>query len=276
MSEEGKPPDGEGSRYIIEQLRERMVAADQQRERAVQLQAESYERALERQRENQEQQVQASEQRLSDRIAAGDSELLVRIDGIKEAGDKLASERDRAAEALRIVTAKRIEQADMERAKSADRLAETLGERIGSVSTETHSLEKSLNRRVDEGDAHLRQHIDQQVMQIQQALDAARREFDITHESSERAIQKAEAAADKRFDSINKFREQLDSQAKDFMPRELATAQFDEFRKQITELQRKESSKTGQSMGNERAIGLLIGVSTLLLGITVVLVNILL
>ncbi len=106
MSEEQMSSSTEESRYIIEQLRERMAASDHQRERAVELQSETYERALERQRENQEQQALKMERMLSDKIESGDGELLVRIDSIKDAGDKLASERDRAADALRIVTEK--------------------------------------------------------------------------------------------------------------------------------------------------------------------------
>lgn len=146
-------------------------------------------------------------------------------------------------------------------------------QKIGAVSAKTDAMQVSVNERMNEGDAHLRQHIDQQVVQIQQALDAARREFDTVHSSSEKAIQKAENAADKRFEGVNKFREQLNDQAKEFMPRELATAQFDEFRKQITELQRKESTKTGQSRGNEKAVAMLIAVSTVLISATVVVAN---
>lgn len=275
MSDEQQPPNGEQSRYIIEQLRERMVAADKQRERAVELQADSYERALERQRENQEERVNAAELKLSDKIESGDGELLVRIESIKEAGDKLASERDRAAEALRSATQKAIDQADVERAKSADRLAEQLGDRIGAVSGKADAMQTSLHERINEGDHHLRQHIDQQVVQIQGALDAARRETGIIHAASEKAIQKAEAASEKRFEGVNEFREQLSDQAKDFMPRELADAQLAELRKQISDLQRGESKTEGRDAGSDKTLGYLIAASTLVLGIVVVVINVL-
>lgn len=273
-SEPDRTYNGENSRYIIEQLRERMVSADRQRERAVELQAESYERALERQRENQEQHAEETERMLSNKIEAAYKELLVRIENIRDAGDKLALERDRAAEALRSATQKAIEQADVERAKSADRLAEQLKDKIKTESEKTDAVQRSLHERVDEGDAHLRQHIDQQVVQIQQAIEAARRETDIIHNSSEKAIQKAEIAADKRFEGVNKFREQLNDQSKDFMPRELADSQFEEFRKQITDLQRTESSNMGRDAGSDKTTALLIAVSTLVLGAVVVIANI--
>ncbi len=275
MSDGQTPPNGEGSRYIIEQLRERMVAADQQRERAVALQAESYERALERQRENQEEHAAAMERMLSNKIEAGDAELLVRIESIKDAGDKLASERDRAAEALRSATQKATEQADDTRAKSADRLAEQLGDRIGAVSEKTDVIQDSLNERMNEGDSHLRQHIDQQVVQIQQALDAARRETGIIHESSEKAIQKAEDASNKRFDSFNGFREQLNDQAKDFMPREVADAQIKELDKRISSLQQSQDTSAGKDIGSDKTVAYIVTAAGLVLSAVVVVVNVL-
>ncbi len=136
-------------------------------------------------------------------------------------------------------------------------------------------MKSSVHERINEGDAHLRQHIDQQVVQIQQALDAARRETNIIHDSSEKAIQKAEGSSEKRFAAVNAFREQLNDQAKDFMPREVADAQIKELDKRISAIQQSQDTNAGKDQGSDKTTAFLIATSTLALGVVVVIVNIL-
>lgn len=247
-------PDDGGYPYMIGQIQRRLDDSDRQRAQAIEKQADAYEKAIELQKENQETRIEELATLLSEKIGSGDSELLVRIEAIKEAGDKLANERDRAAEALRTANQKALDQANEEKSKSADRLAEQLREKIES------------------GYENLRQHIRQQA----QELEAARRETAIIHEASERAVQKAEAASEKRFEGVNGFREQFNEQSKDFMPRELAETQISEVRKEVTLLRQNQDTSMGKSSGSAATIGYLVAASTLVLGVVVVIVNVLL
>ncbi len=255
MEESNKqtPATTGGNLYMIEQMQRRMDDNDRERARAIEKQSDAYEKAIELQSENQEKRMGELVSLFNEKIRSGDSELGVRIQSIKEAGDKLASERDRAAEALREANQRALQEASVERSKSADRLADQLREKIES------------------GYENLRQHIRQQ----EQELGASRREMTIIHEGSEKAISKAEAASEKRFASVNAFREQLNDQAKDFMPREVADAQIKELDKRISSLQQSHDTSAGKDQGSDRTTAFLIAVSTLALGIVVVVVNIL-
>ena len=115
----------------------------------------------------------------------------------------------------------------------------------------------ALREQQQEGDARLADHIEQQVAQIRAALDAAeklevqrldsmrsltesvRRELVLVQEAAARAIEKAESANEKRFESVNEFRAQLTEQTASFLPREVAESQFAELRRAITELTEK-------------------------------------
>jgi len=230
-----------------------MDAAETQREQAIEKQADSYEKAIELQRLNYEQRVLQVERLLTEKIRAGDSELQTRIEAIKEAGDKLASERDRAAATLRDANQKAIEQAESERAKAANRLAEQITQQIQS------------------GDENLKLHILAQEQEIQ----AVRRETSLIHDASEKAIQKAEASSEKRFGAVNAFREQLSDQAKDFMPRELADSQFVDMRKEIAVLRQSQDTTAGKSMGSASTLGGLVAAATIVIALVVIAVNIL-
>jgi hypothetical protein len=71
----------------------------------------------------------------------------------------------------------------------------------------------------------MREHVDNQVHQIQSVVESLRRESAFAYEGSQKAIEKAEIATDKRFAQVNAFREQLADQATRFVPREVADAE---------------------------------------------------
>jgi hypothetical protein len=125
------------------------------------------------------------------------------------------------------------------------------------------SLREELQRTIEDGDRALREHIGQQVQQIQAALVSAekleleriaslRREVNIINEASKTAIAKAEAATEKRFEGVNEWRGQSadrertqqqaiqDAQERS-MPREVAEAQFNELRRAVADLYEKVS-----------------------------------
>ena len=152
------------------------------------------------------------------------------------------------------------EQADRERQRSADALAVALA------------------RSIDEGDERLREHITNQINQIQAAMDAADKRHDmlrdevILRDASLRdlllqqansndlrvreafaaagaAIDKQEVANERRFDAVNAFREQLGEQATRFVSREVLDAQMEDLRARIESNSNAILSSRGESQG---------------------------
>ncbi len=254
---ESNPQRGASEEFIktyLDQLRSRLDASDRQRERAVEVQAETAALALEREREYQGQQLKNLQDLLETQISRGDGELLTRIEGIQEAGNKLAQERDRAAEALRLATQKALDNATEERIKAAAQVATQLEQMITA------------------GDENLRLHIKAQEQQLQ----AMNRETALVHDASEKAISKAEAANEKRFEQHNGLQQQMRDLITDLMPRELAEAQFKELKKDIDLLRGAQDIGTGKSTGTATTIGYVIAVATLVITMVVIVVNVLL
>lgn len=134
--------------------------------------------------------------------------------------DEIAErERSQAASTLRSEQQRAQDVAEREREKAAQALASNLRDSIG------------------DGDERLREHIGNQVEQINAALVAVESRAQIRHDAqrvqlddrfayTEAAVAKAEAANEKRFHSVNEFRAQLSDQAAQFLPREVAETQF--------------------------------------------------
>lgn len=130
------------------------------------------------------------------------------------------------------------------------------------------ALRDELARAIEDGDRALSEHIKQQVHQIGAALEAAeklelerfgqlqiqvkaieaaaqqhvdqlRREREIVTGAQMEAIDKAEKATEKRFESVNEFRAQLNDVISQFVPREVADANFAELRRSISDLSEK-------------------------------------
>jgi hypothetical protein len=87
------------------------------------------------------------------------------------------------------------------------------------------ALAESLRQTILEGQDRMREHVDNQVHQIDGVIQSLRREFGFANDAAQKAIDKAEVATDKRFQAVNAFREQLADQATRFVPREVADAE---------------------------------------------------
>lgn len=123
------------------------------------------------------------------------------------------------------------------------------------------ALRMELERSIAEGDRNLRDHIENQVQQIRGALiaadmlevqrvEAVQRETKLIHEASEKAIAKADAADEKRFEAMNEWRAQSSDRERSqqqemakfvgqFMLREVADAQIGQLRQMIFDLTEK-------------------------------------
>lgn len=137
-------------------------------------------------------------------------------------------------------------------------------------------VRESLTQMVTAADAALGRHIEEQVRQIRQIIDLNLTAVDAAFAASEKAIQKAEAATEKRFESVNEFRAQLATQTHSFMPREVAEAKLKEISTKVDDLTARVNTTTGKSAGVTASIGLMIAVSGVGLAVVVVFVNVLL
>lgn len=111
------------------------------------------------------------------------------------------------------------------------------------------ALREALARTINDGDDRLREHIETQISQIKgdheaaDKLEVARvsavethvnalaRELGLVISASDKAIAKADAATERRFESVNEFRAQLGEQTASFLSREV----FDATIAQLTE-----------------------------------------
>lgn len=166
--------------------------------------------------------------------------------------------RDRAAREI----------ADVEREKAAQALA-TEREKVAQA------LAVSFARQIEQGDQALREHIDQQIGQIQAALTSVEKLMAQRHESSERAIAKAESATERRFDSVNEFRSQLSDQSNTFLPREVADAQFAEIRKTLSVIAARLDRTEGGSTERRQTIQGLSSQAQIMLGVVALIVTVL-
>jgi len=166
------------------------------------------------------------------------------------------------------------EMAERERAKAADALTV---EKYNAATTAESEREKSaqalrngLDRAIREGDERLREHIFNQVAQIQAALIAAnaleeerferakaevealRREMILIQESHLEAVNKAESAQKEVNTRGNDFRAQLANQAANLMPRKEVEAMVGEIRKRVDEMLPRETFETSRASLDSR------------------------
>lgn len=78
--------------------------------------------------------------------------------------------------------------------------------------------------------------------------------------NADKATTKAETAAEKRFESMNEFREQLADQAQTFMPRRESEARHEQSGEKIAAVQSRVDRTEGRSTGVSSSWGILVGV----------------
>lgn len=97
----------------------------------------------------------------------------------------------------------------------------------GDDEEEVVPLREYVDRILAEKDLRDQQRYDAQMRAIDAALAAADRAVQAALASAEKAVNKAETANEKRFESVNEFRGQLNDQAKTFLPRSEYTVQHE-------------------------------------------------
>jgi DNA repair exonuclease SbcCD ATPase subunit len=141
------------------------------------------------------------------------------------------------------------------------------------------ALSTNMRQSIKEGDDRLREHIENQVNQIEAALEAARRETHFANDSAKTAIEKGETATDKRFDAVNEFRKELGDRWARTMPREVAESMMAEFEKRLDKTERDMDKRGGAEAAVDRRKQAVqpwaIWVAGAILAIFIVVVNIL-
>ncbi len=144
-------------------------------------------------------------------------------------------------EALLVEHQRATEMAERERSKAADalntekRAAATTAERERDKRAE--ALAVQLRMQMEQGDTALKDHIEQQIRQLESLLSSTRREIDIRVVEQQKAIDKSEGSYDKRFEGINALRGQMSDLMQahqkslteltgSLMPREVAESQI--------------------------------------------------
>jgi hypothetical protein len=92
-------------------------------------------------------------------------------------------------------------------------------------------------------------------------------------QAAKEAVNKAEAAAEKRFDSVNEFRAQLTDQANTFIPRLEAEQRLGQQADRLAELQSRMDTKEGHSGGASKVNSGLMSVGALLIAAIAVVVS---
>jgi len=85
--------------------------------------------------------------------------------------------------------------------------------------------------------------------------------------ASEKAVVKAEVAAEKRFEAVNEFRGQLTDQAATFMPRSEAEQRLNRIAEDITSLQKLVSAGGGRAVGVSASWAMMLGLGGLIITI---------
>jgi len=91
----------------------------------------------------------------------------------------------------------------------------------------------------------------EQDLRYQQRFDAQNKAIDAALASAEKAVTKAEAASEKRFEASNEVRGAMDDLTRTMMPRSEAQVGLNALREKVDELQKKivasEASQTGRA-----------------------------
>lgn len=136
------------------------------------------------------------------------------------------------------------------------------------------AAQEAIDLRASTLDREFHEHLEQQRHETKMMMDASDKAIKAAFESSNTAILKAEAATERRFDSVNEFRAQLNDQATRFMPREVADATFKELRGQLAVQQSRLDASGGRTEGVRMSSGALVAAVGVFVSI-IVAVNIL-
>lgn len=113
---------------------------------------------------------------------------------------------------------------------------------------------------IAERDRQYSQRFDAQEKSTTIALAAAKEAVQAALIAAKEAVQKAEVASEKRFDSVNEFRNTLKDQQTTFMVRGEAEARFKDMDRRISEITAVLSARASETRGAGELWGIIIGI----------------
>lgn len=125
----------------------------------------------------------------------------------------------------------------------------------------------SVKALMEANDLRYSQRFDAQQKALQDALVGAKENVAAALAAAKEAVVKAEMAADKRFESVNEFRQTLSDQATTFMPRMESNARLDAMSEKIALLQSSKDNIAGHGAGVSGVWAMVFGAVGLLTGL---------
>jgi len=129
------------------------------------------------------------------------------------------------------------------------------------------TLHSHLLAMLREKDIRDNQRFEAQQLALRDALTAQEKAVNAALLAAQTAVQKAESAAERRFESVNEFRAQLNDQATTLMPRGEALVLINAQAEKITILEGRVNSMGGRSAGLSEGWGYLVGAVGVILAI---------
>lgn len=126
---------------------------------------------------------------------------------------------------------------------------------------------------IAERDRQYSQRFEAQEKSTTVALAAAKEAVQAALIAAKEAVQKAEAASEKRFDSVNEFRNTLKDQQLTLTPRAEVDARFKELDRRVTDLAAEMARRASESRGATELWGFIAGALGLLIGIGAFVLN---
>lgn len=109
--------------------------------------------------------------------------------------------------------------------------------------------------------------LNEKIIRLEEIQKSQKENISLALTAAEKAIIKAEAATEKRFDSVNEFRQTLETQQQTFITSKEAEAKFQAIDDKIEILVANQTLNLGKQTGNNETWGYIIGGIGLLIGI---------
>lgn len=133
---------------------------------------------------------------------------------------------------------------------------ETLRE---SATSSIEYLRASFVQRLEEVDRRVAQRMDMERSRLEVQVEASREALTVALRAVSDATTKADLATEKRFESVNEFRDQLKDQAGTFIPRIETEQRLTQLSTRLDELRSNDTQRSARSAGSTALFGWVIG-----------------